>query len=225
MDVRVDDLSVPGPRGRVLAGAKALSVPAGGSLGLAGPSGAGKSTLLFALAGLLPQARGKVLWDGTDLIGLGARARRRMAAQNFGFVFQDFLLFDELGAAANAAAHAMFAPRAQRAAIRTEAAQRLGALGLHEADTRRPAASFSGGERQRIAVARALATRPGVLFADEPTASLDRAAADALINDLTATARAQGITLICVSHDPALLDRMDRVLHMRDGHLAETADA
>lgn len=219
MELSARNLTVTGPSGRILAQAEALDVPSGGTLGLAGPSGAGKSTLLFALAGLSPGTAGSVRWGGTDLIRLRGAARRAMAAQSFGLVFQDFLLIDEMDAASNAGVAAMFAPARDRAALRARAAEHLATFGL--SDPARPVASFSGGERQRVAVARALATNPPVVLADEPTASLDRDSADQLIDQLTGAARTGGKTLICVSHDPALLDRMDRVLHMRDGVLSD----
>jgi ABC-type lipoprotein export system ATPase subunit len=117
-------------------------------------------------------------------------------------IFQDFLLFEELGALDNAALAAAFAPRADRGPLRQRAADWLDRLGLGQAGTRR-ADSFSGGERQRIAVARALSNDPAVILADEPTASLDRASADRLIDDLAAL-RATGRTLIAVTHDAAL---------------------
>ncbi len=103
--------------------------------------------------------------------------------------------------------------------MRTRATHWLDFLGLDDKRRDRTVASFSGGERQRVAVARALAAKAPVLLADEPTASLDRAAADRLIDDLIALARQDGMTLITVSHDPALLVRMDRVLSIADGAL------
>lgn len=214
-------LRVMSDRDRVLLDLPELVVEPGQSLGISGPSGAGKSTLLFALAGLLERTRGAARWGDTDILSLPARQRGAFRARHMGLIFQDFLLFEELSAAANAALPAMFLPRDRRKPLRDRAAAQLDRLGLDDPD--RTVDSFSGGERQRVAVARALANDARVLLADEPTASLDRATADRLIADLVAIARDEGKTLIAVSHDPALLDRMDRVLRLADGKPVEKA--
>ncbi|PWR03701.1 ABC transporter ATP-binding protein [Meridianimarinicoccus roseus] len=213
--LRVSGLTVRSPRGRVLLSLPSLELPGGTLLGVRGPSGAGKSTLLHALAGLSAVAEGTVRWGDTDLSRLDAEGRARFRADQIGMIFQDFLLFDELSAQDNAALPALFRPRAERAGLRARAAARLVGLGL--SDTARSVASYSGGERQRVAIARALAAGAPVLLADEPTASLDRAAADRLIADLTGMARAAGTTLVAVSHDERLIARMDRVLTLADG--------
>lgn len=140
-----------------------------------------------------------------------------------GLIFQDFLLFEELGALDNAALAAAFASPAERRPLRQRAAHWLDRLGLGQAGSRR-ADSFSGGERQRIAVARALANDPAVILADEPTASLDRASADRLIADLAALSQDTGRTLIAVTHDAALIGRLDRVLTMAEGRIVGDSD-
>lgn len=216
----VSDLRVTAPGGRVLLSLPGLDLPAGRSLAVRGPSGSGKSTLLHALAGLLTDVEGTVRWGKTDLLSLPATARAAFRRTRVGLVFQDFLLFEELGAEANAALAAGFAPPAQRAAIRQRARSALNRLGL-EGASGRLAASFSGGERQRIAIARALAHDPAVILADEPTASLDRAAADRLIDDLVALSQHEGRTLVVVSHDPALTERLDQSVEIVDGRLRE----
>jgi putative ABC transport system ATP-binding protein len=137
-----------------------------------------------------------------------------------GLVFQDFLLFEELSAAANAALAGAYAPRAARPQLARRVQATLARLGLATGE-RRTVESFSGGERQRVAVARALANDPAIILADEPTASLDRAAADRLIDDLVALAHEGGKTLITVSHDPALHARMDRLVTIADGRLVD----
>ncbi|QOL80944.1 ABC transporter ATP-binding protein [Pseudooceanicola spongiae] len=215
--LKLRDLTVLSESGSVLAAVPRLDVAPGEAIGLSGPSGAGKSSLLFALAGLAPQMRGSVLWGDTDLGSLSATARAAFRARHIGLIFQDHLLFEELGALANATVVAGFRPRAVRRALRLEAARRLSALSLPEAA--RDVSHFSGGERQRVAVARALAHRPSILLADEPTASLDSANAERLTDLLLAEARDAGRTLIVVSHDPNLLARMDRVLTMAHGAL------
>jgi len=217
LPLSVSGLTVRSARGRVLLDVPELTVEAGALVGLRGPSGAGKSTFLYAIAGLLEQAEGRVLWGDDDLLALRPAGRAAFRAGRIGMIFQDFLLFEELGAGDNAAIAALFRPRGERAALRARAAAHLQALGI--GNGARSVASFSGGERQRVAIARALAAEAPVLLADEPTASLDRASADRLIDDLVRLTRDLGATLIAVSHDTRLTDRMKRVLTLVDGRI------
>ena len=210
------DVMVAAAYGRVLLNVPAIDLVAGATLAVRGASGAGKSTLLHVLAGLRPVNRGQVLWGQTDIACLSDAQASDFRRRYIGQIFQDFLLFDEVSALENAAVARLFFPKAERTAILERAADALQSLGLDPQDPRR-ASTYSGGERQRIAVARALAQRPAVLLADEPTASLDRAAADRLISDLLAAVRDHGIGLICVTHDDALATRLDRVLTLTDG--------
>ncbi|WP_425051260.1 ABC transporter ATP-binding protein [Psychromarinibacter sp. S121] len=217
LPLSVRGLSVPNPRGRAILTVDELDIPAGSLVGVRGPSGAGKSTLLYALAGLWSGAKGAVRWGETEILALSDARRTAFRADHFGMIFQDFLLFEELSAAGNAGLVSLFRRRRDRAGVTKRARQGLAHLGL--TDTPRAVASFSGGERQRVAVARALAHDPHVLLADEPTASLHREAADALIDDMVKLVRDSGKTLIAVSHDLALLDRMDRVVSVIDGRV------
>lgn len=220
----VEDLSVNAPGGRVLLSCPHFSAAPGETIGLRGPSGAGKSTFLYALAGLQPAMTGRVAWGETDLTRLGDGARARFRRETIGMIFQDFLLFEELSAFGNAALATAFNSTGKRRSIRETARGFLKRLRVPE--DRRTVDSFSGGERQRTAIARALAHDPAVILADEPTASLDRETADALIADLIDLARTDHKTLIAVSHDPHLLQRMDRVIDIADGRLqAETSPA
>ena len=205
--------------GRSLLDLPALAVSPGEALAIAGPSGAGKTTLLHALAGLMRADAGSVTWGGTDLAGLGEGARTAFRRRHLGLVFQEHLLFDELDAQANAALARSWAPAAERGPIARRGAALLASLGL-PGGSRRSVASFSGGERQRIAVARALAADPAALLADEPTASLDRASAAALADVLVRLAHEEGRTLIVVSHDEALIARATRVLRLDGGRPA-----
>jgi len=216
----VRGLVVEGDRGRELLRLEELDIPAGSRIGIRGPSGAGKSTLLYALAGLLRPKAGRVSWGGDAISGLNATERARFRRERVGMIFQDFLLFEELPALGNAALAASYADRSARARIAAGAAEMLAHLGLGDHKDR-AVDTFSGGERQRVAVSRALAGDPPIILADEPTASLDRAAADRLIEDLAGLAEARGKTLIAVSHDNALHERMDRVLDMVDGRWTE----
>ena len=218
LDLHLEGLVVTGEAGRRLLDVPHLTIAAGSAVVLRGPSGAGKSTLLHALAGLIAPQAGRILWGGQDIAALGEAARAAFRRRAVGLVFQEHLLFEELSAQGNAGLSALYAPAAARAEIMARGAAALDRLGLGAAGAR-PAASFSGGERQRIAVARALATDPAVLLADEPTANLDRANADRLAADLMALARDAGRTLIVVSHDPALQALADRGIELRDGQI------
>lgn len=220
MELSVRNLVVTGRSGRVLLDVPRLDLKPGTALGVRGPSGAGKSTLLSALMGLAPRATGEVIWGATQLLRLGASSRAAFRRQTMGLVFQDFMLFDELGADANAAIQAAFSPRADRPRLRAAADRLLADLGL--ADPSRRTASYSGGERQRVAMARALAHDPRIVLADEPTASLDREAGTAIGDQLFARVRDRGVTLIVASHDEDLLDRMDRVLTLDHGKPASS---
>lgn len=218
LPLSVRDLVMRGDEGRTLLDLPALDVAPGEALAVVGPSGAGKSTLLFALAGLAPPASGRIAWGGVDVAGLATAARTAFRRRHLGLVFQDHLLFEELDAGANAALSRAWAPPAERPAIASRAGALLAALGLP--DGRRGVATFSGGERQRVAVARALAAGPGAVLADEPTASLDRASAETLARTLVGLARDEGRTLIVATHDEALMARATRVLRLDGGRPA-----
>jgi putative ABC transport system ATP-binding protein len=219
----VEGLRVVSREGRMLLDVPGLSVAAGQSLALRGASGAGKSTLLHVLSGLVRPTAGRVVWGGQDIAALGEDARARFRRETLGLIFQDCHLFEELSAIGNAALAAAFAPPNGRAAIRSRADRWLTGLGLGRTGARK-VDSYSGGERQRIAVARALAADPAVILADEPTAALDRANAEALGADLVALATEAGRTLICVTHDAGLAARMARQITLADGRIVEDSD-
>ncbi|WP_185983193.1 ABC transporter ATP-binding protein [Aureimonas mangrovi] len=202
---------------RTILSVPALSVTPGTLLGIRGPSGAGKSTFLFAIAGLAENASGAVRWGADDLLALSHEARARFRREHVGLVFQDFLLFEELSALANATLPAAYGPRRNGARLRERAGAILERLRVPHGT--RTVESFSGGERQRVAIARALAADPEIILADEPTASLDRQTADKLVGDLVSVARDEGRTLVAVSHDPAVHAHMDRVIDIVDGRL------
>ena len=219
LPLRVRGLVVRGEGGRTLLELPALDVAPGEALAVAGPSGAGKSTLLHALSGLLRADEGSIAWGGADLGAMTEGGRTAFRRRHLGLVFQDHHLFEELDAAGNAALARAWAPAGERAAMAERAGASLDALGLGGAGGR-DVASFSGGERQRVAVARALAADPPVVLADEPTASLDRVAAGALAGTLLDLAERQGRTLIVATHDEALMARVHRVLRLAGGRPA-----
>jgi len=216
LSLSISDLEVQGQDGRRILTVPRLEVPAGTALAVRGPSGAGKSTLLYAMAGIIAPVGGRIVWGDTEITGLDDNGRAAFRRRSIGFIFQEHLLFEELSARGNATITALYAPRRQRRGIRDSAEGLLGRLGLGSSAARR-SDTFSGGERQRIAVVRALAGSAPVILADEPTASLDRPNADALADDLIRVARDDGRTLVTVSHDPALHDRADHVIDVVDG--------
>ncbi|GAB2184461.1 ABC transporter ATP-binding protein [Roseibium sp. LAB1] len=221
LSLHVDDLRVVATNGRVLLTCDRFQAAPGETIGLRGPSGAGKSTFLYALAGLHPVMTGHIRWGETDLVPMNDATRAGFRRNHVGLIFQDFLLFEELSALGNASLATAFNPAAKRRSITGTAQQFLKSLGVPA--EARTVDSFSGGERQRTAIARALAHDPAIILADEPTASLDRKTADGLVDDLIGQTRAQNKTLIAVSHDLHLLDRMDRVIDISDGRLKTEA--
>lgn len=192
----------------------ALRIAAGESVAIAGPSGSGKSTLVNVLTGLERPARGVVIWGDCDIATMAEGARDRWRGANIGLVMQDFHLFPGLSALENVLLPARLARVCDRAMI-AHARALLDCVGL-----KRPGQmiqTMSRGEMQRVAVARALLRRPGVIVADEPTASLDAANGAAIAGLLIGLARDSGATLIAVSHDPALIALMPRRLRLEGG--------
>ncbi|MBW6397058.1 ATP-binding cassette domain-containing protein [Roseomonas sp. HJA6] len=202
---------------RTLLDVAALDLPAGASLGIEGASGAGKTTLLHVLAGIAAPRSGRLAWGTVELSTLPPRARDAWRRRHVGMVFQDFHLVDGLGATANVLLPVSFEHLRPDATQREAAAALLARLGVPGAAG--DVAALSRGERQRVALARALLFRPPVLIADEPTASLDPAAA-ALVGDLLVGLAAEtGATLLVATHDRGLLGRLQRRLRIEDGSL------
>lgn len=193
-----------------------LSVDPGEFLGLTGPSGSGKSTLVHIIAGLDTPTSGTVEVDGTDLATLSSRERTRLRLERVGVVFQRFHLLPSLTARSNVAIPLVEAG-VGTAARRKRAADLLERVGLGDRLDHRPG-QLSGGEQQRVAVARALANDPDLVLADEPTGELDRAAGDRVL-DLLAALAAEGLAVVVCSHDEAIRDRVDREHRLRDGRL------
>jgi putative ABC transport system ATP-binding protein len=198
-----------------------FDLEAGAFLAVTGPSGSGKSTLLGLLAGLDRPARGRVILDGHDLSSLSEDERAELRAEKVGFVFQSFHLIPTLTAQEN-----VQVPLELRGHDgRERAADLLGRVGLGDRGHHYPA-QLSGGEQQRVAVARAFAHRPRVLFADEPTGNLDAANGANVVALLGEMNRELGTTLVLVTHDPELAAHAHRVLRLRDGAvLADTVTA
>ena len=192
-----------------------VQVDAGEMLAVMGPSGSGKSTLLHCLAGIFTPDEGEVTFDGQRLDQLSETRRTELRRTAFGFVFQFGQLVPELTAADNIALPLLLGRVRRKAAYRT-AAEWLSRLGLADKGGRRTG-ELSGGEAQRVALARALAIGPTVLFADEPTGSLDSLAGEKVMDLLTGLAREQGATVVLVTHDARVAAYADRQVMVRDG--------
>lgn len=184
---------------------------------ISGPSGCGKSTLLSILSGLQCCDSGRVSALGQDLSRLSPRALESFRLKHTGFVFQGFNLFTALTASEQVELPLGYLGLPRRE-CRQRARQALDAVGLSHRCELRPAA-LSGGEKQRVAVARALAKRPQLLFADEPTSALDAASGQNVVDLLRRISDEYGTTVLCVSHDPRVIRHADRVLAMEDGRI------
>jgi putative ABC transport system ATP-binding protein len=189
-----------------------FELEAGRMLAITGPSGSGKSTLLGLLAGLDRPTSGRVLLDGHDLSVLGEDERARIRAERVGFVFQSFHLIPTLTALENV--QVPLELRGEDA--RGRASELVERVGLQDRAHHYPA-QLSGGEQQRVAVARAFVNRPKLLFADEPTGNLDAANGQNVVALLAELNRELGTTVVLVTHEPELAARADRVLRLRDG--------
>ncbi len=195
-----------------------LDLAAGEVLAIVGPSGSGKSTLLGVLAGLDSASSGTVSLLEQPLHDLDEDGRAAVRAGAVGFVFQSFQLLPGLSALENVMLPLELANISEAGSVRQRSMQQLADVGLEHRLGHLPA-QLSGGEQQRVAVARAFVSTPKVLFADEPTGNLDRATGDKII-DLMFRLRAEHNTaLVLVTHDESLASRCDRVLSMNDGRL------
>jgi len=200
----------------VLAGLH-LSIEAGDYVALMGPSGSGKSTLLNLLGGLDKPSSGRLLIDGVDLAPLSADELATWRAQTVGFIFQMYNLLPVLTAQENVELPLLLtALSASERAERAMAALRL--VGLHDRARHRPR-ELSGGQEQRVGIARAIVTDPKLLLCDEPTGDLDRSSGDQILDLFDALNREAGKTIIMVTHDPRAAKRAKRILHLEKGVL------
>jgi putative ABC transport system ATP-binding protein len=188
-----------------------------------GPSGSGKSTLLHCLAGILASDQGEVWFGGQRLDTLGDDRRSELRRGQFGFVFQSGQLVPELTAEENVAMPLLLGG-VRRAQALAEARTWFGRLGLDGLERRR-SGQLSGGQAQRVALARGLVARPEVLFADEPTGSLDSVSGELVMDLLTAAAREHGTTVILVTHEAMVAAYADREVIVRDGKVSSLTGA
>jgi len=203
---------------RVLRGLD-LSVERGEIVAVVGASGVGKSTLLHILGGLERPTSGTVMLDSVDLFAQQDRELARIRSLSVGFVFQFHHLLREFSALENVMMPALIAG-ADRAAASQAAAALMREVGLWERRTHRPV-KLSGGEQQRVAVARALVNDPDIVLADEPSGNLDRAHSQALHNLIWQLRDRKGQTFVIATHDLELAERADRTLTLADGRLRE----
>ena len=195
-----------------------LAVQSGEIVALLGPSGSGKSTLLQAVGLLEGGFDGSIRIGGEEAAALDSDGRTRVRRDALGFVYQFHHLLPDFTAAEN-----VIIPQLVRGATREEARLRaeavLGILGLSERLTHRPS-KLSGGEQQRVAVARALANKPPLVLADEPTGNLDEHTADTVFAEFVKLVREEGTAALVATHNERLAARMDRVVRLHDGRLS-----
>ncbi len=196
-----------------------LDLKKGESVAIQGASGSGKSTLLGVLAGLDIPQQGKVIIGDHDITELDEDQRALLRADTVGFVFQSFYLIDDLSALENVALPLeLFGHKAPF----DVAAEWLEKLGMKDRLKHFPK-QLSGGEQQRVALCRAFAVNPAILFADEPTANLDTATAETVLDQLFSLQRELNTSMVIATHDKALAKRCDRVLYLQSGRLVSEA--
>ncbi|MEV5325088.1 ABC transporter ATP-binding protein [Nonomuraea fastidiosa] len=197
-----------------------ITVQAGEAVAIMGPSGSGKSTLLHCLAGIMKPDSGEVHLLGQRIDTLGERKRSALRRTRFGFVFQFGQLLPELPADENVALPLMLGGVSRAQAV-SQAREWFPPLGLQGMEVRRPG-ELSGGQAQRVAIARALVTKPAVVFADEPTGSLDQRTGQETMRLLVEATKHNGASLLVVTHDPNVASWCDRTVEVRDGRLLQS---
>ncbi|MBN3228345.1 MULTISPECIES: ABC transporter ATP-binding protein [Pectobacterium] len=195
----------------------ALSIRSGERVAVMGPSGSGKTTLVNAITGMDHSGTGCVQWEKQDIWQMNEAERDRWRAQHIGLVMQDFHLFPGLSAIENVLLPAQFHHWRIPTALRQRAADLLAQVGLDTA--KRPIEVLSRGEKQRVAVARALLSKPDIIIADEPTASLDAHSGEQIADLLVTLARDSRATLIAITHDARLASQMSRCIQLEKGRL------
>jgi putative ABC transport system ATP-binding protein len=201
---------------RVVLDVREFRVDGGAQVAICGPSGSGKTTLLHLFAGLERPARGVIRWGGVEVTALSERVGDLWRRETVGLVFQQFHLFPGLSALENVLLPLRFDHWSVAPDMRVRALKLLERVGVRpDVD----AAFLSRGEQQRVAVARALLRKPAIVLADEPTASLDRHAANAVADLLSSMCRTVNATLIVTTHDPLLAGRLDQTFEIVDERL------
>jgi putative ABC transport system ATP-binding protein len=193
-----------------------VNIPDGQFIAVTGPSGSGKSTLLYTIGGLLTPTGGRVFFNGVDVYGLSHKDRARFRRENLGFVFQTFELLPYLTALENVMLPLALS-RVDDEEQMIQALDCLSKVGLERRSEHKPT-ELSGGEQQRVAIARGIINQPKILLADEPTGNLDKKTGEEIIQ-LMESLKEEGLTVIIVTHDRSKAEHADRVLTMLDGCL------
>ena len=218
--VRLEDVSKIYQQGKIQVRAVdnlSLDIDTGDFCALCGPSGSGKTTVLNLIGGLDVPTRGKVFLENQDLGDLNGAEIARIRRDRIGFVFQAYNLIPVMTAYENAEFVLKLQGRPERE-CRDRVMAILTEVGLAGLEHRRPD-EMSGGQQQRVAIARAIVTQPAVVLADEPTANVDSATADALLDLMQRLNREDGITFLFSTHDQRVMDRARRLIRLRDGRL------
>jgi putative ABC transport system ATP-binding protein len=194
-----------------------LKVQKGELVAVVGPSGSGKSTLLYTIGGLLTPTQGEVTIGGTSIYQLSSRERAQFRRETLGFIFQNFELLPYLTALENVMLplHLAGTPSEEQDAAAMDALEKVG---LGNRASHKPS-ELSGGEQQRVAVARGIVNNPSILLADEPTGNLDQKTGNEIMKLLCGLHEKEGLTLIFVTHDPVKASLAGRVIEMLDGHI------
>jgi ABC-type lipoprotein export system ATPase subunit len=196
-----------------------LTIEAGHVISIVGPSGAGKSTLLHILGALDVPTQGQVNFNGQDVYTLNDQQRSLLRNSHMGFVFQSYHLLPELTALENVILPAMVKNNSRKtSAIELEGVKLLDQMGLAQRVSHRPS-QLSGGEQQRVAIARSLMNKPQVVFCDEPTGNLDSQSGAMVIDVLLNLNKTNGQTVVIVTHDQAIAKRTQKTIHIKDGVL------
>ncbi len=196
-----------------------VSITQGEFLSIMGPSGSGKSTLMNILGCLDVPSSGKYFLDGDDVSGLDRNQQAKIRSQKIGFVFQGFNLLPRITAVQNVELPLIYGGIAV-SARKKFALRALELVGLAERSNHLPS-QLSGGQQQRVAIARALVNDPGIILADEPTGNLDSKTSNEIMNVFRLLNKEHRITFIMVTHDPEVAQVTDRIIHIRDGKIAD----
>lgn len=200
-----------------------LTINKGDFISIAGPSGSGKTTLLNIIGGLDAPTKGRVYLEGEDLTRMSASQLARLRLNKYGFIFQSYNLIPVLTALENVeyVMHLQGIPSQERHRRATEILDEVGLRGMYN---RRPD-HLSGGEQQRVAVARAVVAMPMLVLADEPTANLDSATGERLMDLMARLNQKRGITFLFSTHDPMVMDRARRLIRLKDGRIVGEGNA
>jgi putative ABC transport system ATP-binding protein len=195
-----------------------LDIIKGEFVAIMGKSGAGKSTFMYQISLLDKPTSGEIIFDGVDILKLSEFERTQFRLNKLGYVFQDYALIPELSAEENITLP-MIMQGIDEEVAKEKAHKILNEIGMVDKYTNRPN-QLSGGEQQRVSIARAVAHEPAVLFADEPTANLDTVSSQAVL-DLLKQFHQQGQTIVMVTHEPEYTAYCDRVIYLKDGHIID----